>query len=209
MSNLTLVCEPCNIRKGTQTAAEFGHTDVQAQAKRPLKDATAVNATRWALYRRLVATNLPVEVGTGGRTKFNRTRLGLDKTHWTDAACVGASTPDVLDTRSVRPLLIQAMGHGSRQMCRMNKYGFPRTGPKGARMIKGFKTGDMVRAVVTTGTKQGVYGGRVAVRTSGTFNITTASGTIQGRNHRFFRTIHRADGYRYATQPAPAGAKAG
>ncbi|MEI6180302.1 MAG: RNA-guided endonuclease IscB [Chloroflexales bacterium] len=209
ISNLALACEPCNQQKGTQTAAEFGHPTIQAQAKRPLKDATAVNQTRWALYGRLVATGLPVEVGTGGRTKFNRTRMGLDKTHWTDAACVGASTPDGLDTKGVRPLLIQAMGHGSRQMCRMDKHGFPRTGPKGARVVKGFKTGDMVRAIVTTGTKQGTYVGRVAVRTSGSFNLTTASGTIQGLNHRFFRTIHRADGYRYSTQPAPAGAKAG
>ena len=50
VSNLTLACEPCNVKKGTQTAAEFGFPDLQAQAKQPLKDAAAVNATRWALY---------------------------------------------------------------------------------------------------------------------------------------------------------------
>lgn len=65
VSNLTLACESCNQRKGSQTAAEFGHPDLQAQAKAPLKDAAAANATRWALYKRLTATGLPVEVGTG------------------------------------------------------------------------------------------------------------------------------------------------
>jgi 5-methylcytosine-specific restriction endonuclease McrA len=209
VSNLTLACEGCNQAKGDRTAAEFGHPHLQAQARLPLKDAAAVNSTRWALYRQLVATGLPVEAGTGGRTKFNRTRLGLPKAHWTDAACVGASNPEALNTRGVRPLLMMATGHGNRQMCRMDRYGFPRTGPKQARRVKGFQTGDMVRAVVTTGKKVGVYVGRVAVRTGGSFNITTTSGTIQGLHHRFFRSIHRADGYAYQTQSVPAHAEAG
>src|SRR5262249_58916079 len=93
-SNLTLGCEQCNRRKGTRTAAEFGHPEVQAQAQRPLRDAAAVNVSRWALYRRLREIGLPVETGTGGRTKWNRTRWGLPKTHWLDAVCVGVSTPE-------------------------------------------------------------------------------------------------------------------
>ena len=207
IANLTLACEPCNIKKGTQTAEEVGHPKIQAEARRSLKDAAAVNTTRWAMYQHLVATGLPVEVGTGGRTKFNRNRLGFTKAHWIDAACVGEV--ERLTTTGIRPLYIKATGHGTRQMCRMNKYGFPRTGPKGARVVKGFKTGDMVRAVVTTGTKQGVYVGRVAVRTTGNFNITTTGGTIQGLNHRFFRAMHRADGYSYSTVSAPVCAEAG
>src|SRR5262249_46458060 len=102
MSNLTLACESCNVAKGNRTAQEYGHAELQAKAKAPLKDAAASNATRWALYRRLVATGLPIEVGTGGRTKYNRTRQGLEKTHWLDAACVGASTPPLLQLGSVR-----------------------------------------------------------------------------------------------------------
>lgn len=209
VSNLTLACEPCNTRKGAQTAEEFGYPHIQAQARLPLKDAAAVNSTRWALYQRLVATGLPVEAGTGGRTRFNRTRLGLPKGHWTDAASVGASTPEVLDVQGVNLLRITATGHGSRQMCRMDMYGFPRTGPKQSRVVKGFQTGDMVKAVVTTGKKVGTYTGRVAVRTSGSFNVTTATGTVQGLHWRFFQAIHRADGYRYSTKPVPAHAEAG
>ena len=33
ISNLTLSCRPCNEKKGNQTASEFGHPEVEAQAK--------------------------------------------------------------------------------------------------------------------------------------------------------------------------------
>jgi len=198
VSNLTLACHECNQKKGNKTAAEWGYPELQAKAFQPLKDAAAVNSTRWALYERLQATGLSVEVGSGGLTQFNRTQRGVGKTHWGDAACVGRSTPLILHLRGVRPLGIKATGHGTRQMCRMDKYGFPRSGPKGARAVYGFKTGDMVKAVVTKGTKFGTYVGRVAVRSTGSFNITTAAGTVQGLHYRFFHALHRADGYSYA-----------
>ena len=200
VSNLTLACQACNERKGTQTATEFGHPIIQAQAKTLLKDTAVMNATRWALYRRLAATGLPLEIGTGGRTKFNRRRLCLPKAHWIDAACVGAGTPDHLDATDVQPLEMAAKGHGSRQMCRMNRYGFPRTGPKRARTVHGFRTGDMVRAVVRSGKKHGTYVGRVAVRARGSFNITTMIGTVQGINYRSCVLLHRNDGYTYSTK---------
>ena len=74
VSNLTIACHECNQKKGNQTAAEFGYLDIQAKALQPLKDAAAVNTTRWALYRQLQNFKLPLEVGTGGRTQFNRVR---------------------------------------------------------------------------------------------------------------------------------------
>lgn len=182
---------------------EFGHLALQAKAKAPLKDVAAVNATRWRLFERLKETGLSVEVGTGGLTKYNRTLRGLPKTHWLDAACVGASTPELLSTHGIRPLLITATGHGSRQMCRTDGDGFPRTGPKSARIVQGFKTGDMVRAVVTTGKKTGTYIGRVAVRATGSFNITTATATVQGLHYRFFCTLYHSDGYAYREGALP------
>jgi 5-methylcytosine-specific restriction endonuclease McrA len=196
-SNLTLACAPCNVKKGTRTAAEFGFPELQTQAKLPLKDAAAVNATRWALYHRPVATGLPVEVGTGGRTKWNRSQRNLSKTHWLDAACVGASTPLALLVAGVRPLAIRATGWGCRQMCLMDKPGFPRTRAKGSGRVAGFQTGDLVRAVVRTGTKRRTYVGRVAVRARGSFNVTTKAGTIQGIPARSCQAIHRQDGYTY------------
>jgi hypothetical protein len=58
----------------------------------------------------------------------------------------------------------------------MDKYGFPRTTPKQSGRVKGFKTGDMVQAVVPTGKKTGKHLGRVAVRASGSFRIGTVDG---------------------------------
>jgi len=211
VSNLTLACAPCNTKKGTQTAEEFGHSTVQRQAKAPLKDAAAVNTTRWALYHRLDATSLPVEVGTGGRTKWNRTQRGLPKAHWIDAACVGASTPTPLRVTGVAPLVIRATGRESRQMCRMDRFGFPRTSAKGRRRVQGFQTGDLVKAVVMSGKNTGTHVGRVAVRARGSFNVTTAQGTVTDISYRSCQRLQRADGYRYEQGAAlpPHASKAG
>jgi hypothetical protein len=168
-----------------------------AQAKAPLRDAAAMNSTRWTLYERLQMFGLPVECGSGGRTKFNRVKRDIEKSHWADAACVGASTPEQLHIQQVVPLFIVAKGHGSRQMCRMDRFGFPRTGPKQAKRVKGFQTGDIVRAVVPEGKKQGTYVGRVAVRSTGSFNIVTHRATVQGISHRYCRALQRGDGYEY------------
>jgi 5-methylcytosine-specific restriction endonuclease McrA len=64
-SNLVLSCHACNLAKGNQTAAEFGHPEVEAQAKTPLKDAAAVNETRYALVRALGAIGLPISTWSG------------------------------------------------------------------------------------------------------------------------------------------------
>ena len=203
VANLCLACEPCNSAKGALPLAVFlaKKPDVLqrilAHAKAPLKDAAAVNSTRWALYERLKATMLPIECGSGGLTTYNRSTRGLPKQHWLDAANVGKSTPEVLKIKGLMPLLITARGHGCRQVCRMDTYGFPRTGPKQASVVKGFQTGDMVKAVVPSGKKQGTYWGRVAVRRTGSFNITTRQGTIQGISHRFCRVLQHNDGYSY------------
>ncbi len=203
LSNLCLACEKCNRAKGTQEIKDFLKKKPEVlkrlltQAKAPLKDAAVVNATRSALHARLKETGLPVEGGSGGLTKFNRTLLHLPKEHWCDAASVGKSTPKQLAVAGVLPLHISACGHGRRQMCLMGKRGFPRTGPKAAKYVKGFQTGDVVRAVVTSGTKVGTYVGRVAVRATGSFNITTKQATIQGISHHHCTALHKCDGYSY------------
>src|SRR6266545_937757 len=116
VSNLTIACHDCNQRKGSQTAVEFGFPHLMNVAQTPLKDAAAVNSVRWALYERLGATGLCVEAGSGGRTKYNRMCRGWPKSHWRDAAAVGASTPETLRVAVGSVLLIAAKGHGRRQM---------------------------------------------------------------------------------------------
>jgi hypothetical protein len=202
ITNLTLSCEKCNTKKGTKDIKDFLKKDpsklekILKQAKRPLADAAAVNTTRLALLEVLKATGLPVETGSGGLTKFNRSQQNLEKTHWIDAACVGQSTP-ILNIKGVKPLLITANGHGTRQSCRTDKYGFPSRYVPRFKFVNGFQTGDIVKAVVTKGKKIGVYIGRVAVSTSGSFNISTISGLIQGISYKYCKSIHKKDGYEY------------
>lgn len=192
VSNLTLACHTCNQRKGNQTATEFSFPDLQAKANQPLRDAAAVNSVRWALYQRLEAIGLPLEVGSGGRTKWNRTRLGLDKNHWADAACVGASTPETLDTSDVRPLFIRATGHGSRQMCRTDRYGFPIRHTQRQKVWFGFRTGDLVRAVVLGGKYAGIHTGRVTIRSRPSFRLNKVD-----VHPKYLTRLQKADGYSY------------
>ena len=202
VSNLTMACHSCNQAKGNGDIRDFlsGQPDVLSrllrQAKSPLKDAAAVNSTRWALFKALKATGLPVTTGTGGQTKFNRLRLNLPKAHWLDAACVGPV--ESLEVLTSKPLLILAKGHGTRQMCGTNKYGFPNRHRSRRQIHKGFQTGDMVTATVTAGKKIGSYLGRVLCRASGSFDITTASVRVAGISHKYCQPIHSTDGYAYA-----------
>ena len=54
-----------------------------------------------------------------------------------------------------------------------------------------------LRAIVTSGTKQGTYMGRVLVRATGSLDIRTKHGRVQGISHRFCTPIQRCDGYSY------------
>jgi len=198
-SNLTLACHPCNERKGSQNVEVFLASSpdrlkrIQAQAKAPLRDAAAVNATRWALFAALKATGLPVETGSGGRTKYNRSRLEIPKTHPLDAACVGAV--DQVQGWNRPVLAIQATGRGT--YCRTNAFdnGFPRGYYTRQKRLHGFQTGDWVRADVPKGKKAGVHIGRVQVRKTGSFNIRLPSHRVQGISHRYCQVLQRADGY--------------
>ena len=205
-SNLAPACEPCNQKKGNRTAAEFGIPQVEAQAKAPLRDAAAMNSSRRALVHRLEAVGLPLETGSGGRTKWNRSQRGMPKTHWLDAACVGASTPDSIHWQEVLPLQITALGRHHRQMMHVTKQGFPHGKPKAPSVVGGFRSGDLVRAVVPEPlTTAGVHVGTISIRASGSCKITTRHRQIGGVSVRYCHRLQQVDGYRYA-QGSPSGA---
>ena len=126
VSNLAWSCHDCNQEKGSMTAEEYGHPEVQAQAKKPLKDATLVTATRWKVYDLLKSFNLPVECGTGGLTCYNRTQRNIPKEHYFDACCVGKSTPKVLYFCTNIVHIITAIGRGKHCRTNVNAFGFPR-----------------------------------------------------------------------------------
>jgi 5-methylcytosine-specific restriction endonuclease McrA len=202
VSNLGLACQPCNQAKAARDVREFLQMDpvrlarILAQAKRALRDAAAVNATRWVLFNRLKKTGLPVESASGGRTKYNRARLDIPKTHALDAVCVG--TVEAVEGWCRPTLAIKAAGRGAYQRTRLDRFGFPRGHLMRQKQVHGFQTGDMVRANVTAGKKFGSYVGRLAVRESGYFNIQTGKAVVQGIGHRHCTMVQRADGYGYS-----------
>lgn len=199
VSNLTLACRPCNQKKGNQTALEFGYPQVQAKALKPLKDVASVNATRWKVFETLTSTGLPIECGTGGRTKYNRARLSLPKTHWIDAACVGKSTPrSLIGVDFSQPLIISARGHGCRQMCRTDRYGFPITHKARVKHRFGWQTGDMAKAIIPRGKYKGVYRlGRIVAK-SGSFLFAPSGKKDRiSVNWKYLILVHRNDGYSY------------
>jgi len=204
ISNLAIACHDCNQVKGNQDIQNFLSDKpdllhrILKQAKSPLKDATAVNSTRWALFNKLKEMGLPVLKGSGGLTKFNRTRLNLPKTHWIDASCVGQIESLTLVTN--QPILIKATGRGTRQMCGTNQYGFPTRHRSRIQIHKGFQTGDIVTATVTAGKKVGFYLGRVLCRASGSFDMATQNGRVTGISHKYCQSIHKKDGYSYGFQ---------
>jgi 5-methylcytosine-specific restriction endonuclease McrA len=204
LSNLTLSCEKCNVKKGTKDVKDFLKKDpeklkrILSQTKKPASDAAAVNTTRFALLECLKQFGLPVETASGGLTKFNRSSQLLDKQHWIDAACVGKSTP-TLNIKGVKPLLIKAIGHGNRQMCITNKFGFPIKHRSNIKFHFGFRTGDMVRATLPTGKFAGTHVGRVVTRATGVFEMVTVNGKISPVRYKYVHKIQRHDGYSYGT----------
>ena len=201
VSNLCLACEKCNQKKGNKAVEVFLKKNpeklknIKSKAKQSLKDAIAVNATRNKIVE-VLGNILPVKTGTGSQTKYNRTRLKLDKEHWVDAACVGDVDNLILKTK--QPLRIKCNGHGTRQMCRTDKYGFPSRYVPRIKSVKGFQTGDIVKAIVTKGKKVGNYLGRIATRSTGSFNISTNEKLIQGVSYKYCQIVHRKDGYSYS-----------
>jgi len=200
ISNLTLACTSCNQKKGNTDVAVFLAKKqdrlqrILSQAKAPLKDAAAVNSTRWALYQRLKQTGMDVETGSGGRTKWNRTQQHYPKAHWIDAACVGESGQIIQLNPNHQALTIKATGHGERQRARLDRYGFPRGHKPRARTYRGFCTGDIVRCV-----KDGAVSitGRVAIRFRPSFVVGLGKAK-QEIHPKHLTIIQKGDGYEYA-----------
>lgn len=192
ISNLCLACEKCNQKKGALDVKFFlAHKPellkkIQLQAKRPLKDAAAVNSTRWVLFNTLKLTGLPVLTGSGGLTKFNRCRLELPKTHWIDSACVGVV--NVLKILTTKILSVKATGKGTRRLCRINKFGFPCSNPRQTYQ-HGWQTGDIA-------TGKGVTG-RIVVQSATRLEIRVDGKRIGGKLGDF-KLLHSKDSYLYA-----------
>ncbi len=104
VSNLALACESCNLKKGNQTASEFGYPEIQAQAKMPLKYAAHVSSMKTAVVQQLkdFFGSDQVRITYGYETKYKRFQmLNLPKSHANDAVAIACSFGEV-----VKPLAV-------------------------------------------------------------------------------------------------------
>ena len=199
--NLVIACKKCNKLKGKLSLKEFGelmNKDYShLEPKKLPKDAAIVQSSRNYMAREITKLVSDTTTYDAWMTKYNRDSLGLPKEHYYDALSVG-EVPTRFNFLTDKILVISAKGRGSRQMCRVDKYGFPRTSAKASKSVKGFQTGDMVKAIVPKGLKQREYLGRVMVHSRGYFDIKTKNGLAQSIGYKYCRLIQRGDGYSYS-----------
>ena len=199
VNNLTATCRACNEKKSNLSLKAFGklmNKDYShLEPKKLPKDAAIVQSARNYMVKEITRLIPDTTTHDAWLTKYNRDELGLPKEHCYDALSVGNTQDYKFLTDKV--LTISAKGRGSRQMCSMDRFGFPRTSAKASKSVKGFQTGDIVKAVVTFGSKQGEYLGRVVVRSYGYFSIKTNKETIQGIGYKYCHLVQRNDGYSY------------
>lgn len=196
VSNLAASCVPCNDAKGSMPVEEFVTNPaplarIRKNLKAGLRDAAWMNAIRYSLARQLRSQDFEVSTSTGARTKLTRTRLGVPKSHALDALCVGQ--PASVGLWPAQVLGIKATGRGSYSRTRTDKCGFPWRRLTRTKRHHGFRTGDLVRAVVPTGKFAGVHTGSVTIRQRPGFKIGMAE--IHPKN---MRLVQQADGYSYS-----------
>ena len=199
--NLTPACSSCNKKKSNLSLKEFGKSVGKdfsyLEPKKLPKDAAIVQSARNYTVKEITKLVSDTTTHPSWLTKYNRDELGLPKEHYYDALSVG-EIPNNFNFLTDKILIISAKGRGSRQMCRMDSYGFPQTSAKASKTVKGFQSGDMVKAIVPKGSKQGIYLGRVAIRHKGSFNIRTKSGLVKDISYKYCHIIQRGDGYLYS-----------
>ena len=199
VDNLTATCRACNEKKSNLSLKDFGKLVgkdfSKLTPKVTPKHASIVQSARNYMIKEIFKLVADTKSYDAWLTKYNRDELGLPKQHYYDALSVGNVQDYKFFTDKV--LTISAKGRGSRQMCYMNRFGFPRTSPKGSKSVKGFQTGDIIKAIVPQGLKRGEYLGRVSVRSIGYFNIEVNDKLIQGIGYKYCRVVQRNDGYSY------------
>ena len=204
VSNLTLACHCCNQEKGNKDVTEFVKDKVVLDkilmnAKLPLKDAAAVNSTRFAIVETAKKLCNDVNCWTGGRTKFNRFKQGLEKSHSIDAACVGESGSNI-KIKTVQPLIVVCKGHGNRQARRINKHGFPAV-QKAKDVFCHATAGDLVRVTLDKDRKnvnKGKYVARVKTPTKKGVEVVVNGFRVGISSMKNVSFIHRSDGYAYS-----------
>ena len=153
VSNLTISCRACNVKKGDKTAEEFGYPTIQQQAKQPLNATACLNTIRWRIVKQLAA-----EYTYGYVTKYQRNKLGLEKSHVNDAFVIAGGT----DQERCRPYQVIQVRRNNRSL-QLNRKGFK---PSIRRQRYELQPHDLVKFEGSTYKVKGVhcYGTRVILK---------------------------------------------
>ena len=226
-SNLVVCCRECNANKANRTVGDFlaGRPARLAAIRRiqqsSLSGAAHLNVILPELLRRLRETRIAVSAHDSYTTSWTRRRLGLAKTHANDALCLGS--PGRLRLMPKHTLVVQATGHGDRQMLRPpDRHGNPRgrgyrdycalprqkqgyTSCPGhrnrRRRVGSIASGDLVRI---THPRHGVLTGYGALdKRKGRVALTNDDRAVSVRTSRA-RLLGRNHGYRLRTEPNSA-----
>ncbi len=224
VKNATLACHTCNQAKGGLTPqewlaaindkkhkSELDKKRVECLGKicqgkvvgKKLRYAAWVNTQRWHLWNALKSLPgvMDFEWSTGGRTAYNRSKLGLEKDHHIDALCVGKKIPENgFHNINQRVLYIEAMGRGKRFIGQCNKCGIITVKYHDHhKVINGLQTGDIVKISIPNGKYAGAYKGRVMVRSSGSHDVRCFDKTlVTGTKKSVYKVLQHADGYSYS-----------
>ena len=90
VSNLAISCRKCNLKKGNQTAEEFGFSNIQKLAKQSLKSTVFMN-----VVRKILARQVNADETFGYITKKGRIDSGLEKSHINDAFIIANGSNQV------------------------------------------------------------------------------------------------------------------
>ena len=210
LNNLTLSCKQCNIKKGNMILNEWKellnysnkpidkmiikNIDLVANnLKHSTKDMSIMNATKNKIRDFCLLTKIITETSSGAITNKNRTFQKYRKDHWIDAACVGSSGCPVYIPKKLSCLTVFCKGYGSRQMCDVDKFGFPRSKPKCNSRVFGFSSNDIVKTIKN-------HTGTINVRGNGKFNFIK-NGIKKYISYRdiFIKQIKDGYSYKYGT----------
>lgn len=87
VSNLTISCRKCNLKKDNQTAEEFGFPNIQKMAKQSLKATPFMN-----VIRKRLAKQINADETFGYITKYGRIINDLEKSHVNDAFVIAGGS---------------------------------------------------------------------------------------------------------------------
>ena len=231
IDNLITSCPACNEAKTNKDLEEFLRNDpdrlkqVQQQLKKPMASATHMNQLIPLLRTALCKTGLPLTETDAVTTAYTRKQLGVPKTHVNDALCLAG--PLRVNNLPERITIIQAVGHGNRQMLKApSKYGTPKytEGPKGKyKSYRAYSRLPREKQGLTTTPghklrqrrRQGITSGDLVSyhhpadgKVQGYAALTNGNSRVEVGKYKSVKIdrvtlLNRANGYRLSTGPNP------